>query len=313
MSLEVTKKKKLSKPKAVLKSKKSSQVKRPKSTSINIISKLNKCKSKEKRIPTILNYKKSSKKFKKSIRKKVEDAVERAKNDWTRYLQPPSQEVLPEPRSRLEAVENNDDDFMDLLGEAAPEEGAEETDLQMINMEDSDGIAEDEEDFDEEDIMDEMRMEMEMRHGIQLRPVKQNQAPREGNSSRQAGSGGRNEILGEEMPGDSELLQMVSFMLSLRTDEPLPQPTFPGRQRKSVRKQKRKQKLTLEDLEDLSDEDEDFKGPSIKKGFFAQFQRRSKRLEKEKMKRDSGEYYHSEEEENLSASGSSDQPSTSTR
>ena len=80
-----------------------------------------------------------------------------------------------------------------------------------------------------------------------------------------------------------------------------------------MRKPKRKQNLTLEDLEDLSEEDEDFKGPSIKKGLFAQFQRRSKRLEKEKMKRDSGEYYHSEEEENLSASGSSDQPSTSTR
>ena len=56
-------------------------------------------------------------------------------------------------------------------------------------------------------------------------------------------------------------------------------------------------KLTLEDLEDLSDEDENFKGPSLKKATMVE--RRSTRLEIMKLKQDSGEYYAEEEIENL--------------
>ena len=142
-------------------------------------------------------------------------------------------------------------------------------------------------------------VKMQRQHlGVELRPMKQNPAPREGNSCRLEGSGGRNENQ-EEMPRDSDVLEMVNFMLGLRkSPKAVTRPIFPSRRKKTGRKLKRK-KLTLEDLEDLSDGDEEFKGPNIKKVRANMERRKSRRLEREKVKRDSGEYFVEEENENL--------------
>ena len=52
-------------------------------------------------------------------------------------------------------------------------------------------------------------------------------------------------------------------------------------------------------MEDPSDEDEDYIGPSLKKVRDTTGERKSRRLEIEKMKLESGEYYEEEEEENV--------------
>ena len=275
--------KRLSRPKLVLKSK-SSSVKGVKS---KINTKLIKSKSKkEKRI---------NKKTSRKIRKEVDEAVERAKNDWKRY-----QLRFPEALKELGNVDNNNDNLLDLPEKVSISAGRSAYHGQMFEpMADIDAIAEDD---DEDDGLEEWQLvdmveEMQRQSlGTTLHPVTQNLAPREGNSCRLEGSGGRNENR-KELPGE-EVLEMVNFLLDLRkSPEAVTQPIFP-RKKKAVRKQKRK-KLTLEDLRDLSDDDEDFKGPSIKKDRAKMEERRSRRLAIEKMKQDSGEYYSEEESAQL--------------
>ena len=274
----------LSRPKLVLKSK-SSSVKGVKSkTNTN---RLKKSKSKkEKRI---------NKKTSRKIRKEVDEAVERAKNDWKRY-----QHRSPEALKELGNVDNNNDNLLDLPEEVSISAGRSGYHGQMFEpLADIDAIAEDD---DEDDGLEEWQLvdmveDMQRQSlGTTLCPVTQNLAPREGNSCRLEGSGGRNENR-KELPGE-EVLEMVNFLLDLRkSPEAATQPIFP-RRKKAVRKQKRK-KLTLEDLRDLSDDDEDFKGPSIKKDRAKMEERRSRRLAIEKIKQDSGEYYSEEESAQL--------------
>ena len=165
-------------------------------------------------------------------------------------------------------------------------------------MADNEGIADDDDDLEEGQLEDLMEQMQKQYLGTELHQMKQNWAPREGNSCRLEGSGGRNENP-EEIPRDSEVLEMVNFMLDLRkSPEAVTRPIFPSRRKKTGRKLKRK-KPTLEDLEDLSDGDEDFKGPSIKKVKTNTERRKSRRLEREKIKRDSGEYFVEEENDNL--------------